>query len=142
MDTINWNGEALKTEVLNYSDGHQINWSKLAQKHNVRNKANELAKNGGQIVKEWLSKESVDVHRFASKRKSDDKENPTIRRKRRKTQGGEISIPVDVDQHELRRMLKEKIQSKEYTIGDRIVPRQVNLVLLTLMVYLCLLCVC
>lgn len=49
-----------------------------------------------------------------------------IRRKKRKGQGGEISIPVEVDQKELRKQLKEKLETKEYTIGEMIVPRQVN----------------
>lgn len=87
-----------------------------------------MAKNGGQIIKEWLRIENIDVDRFPSKRKNngDDDDSTQIRRKKRKTQGGEVSIPVDVDQHQLRQMLKEKITSKEYTIGDMIVPRQVN----------------
>lgn len=125
FDKISWDGETLKAELLSYEDGQHINWRELARKYDIKNNAGQLAKNGGQIIKEWLLSEDVDIERFTTKSKSED--SLVIRRKR-KTIGGEISTPIEVDQNELRRKLKEKLLNKESTIGNMIVPRQVNFI--------------
>ena len=50
----------------------------------------------------------------------------TLRRKKRRGVGGEITLPVDVTAERLQQIAKEKVESGEYTIGQRIVPRKVN----------------
>lgn len=123
FDNICWDGGALKEEVISYGDNHNVNWSELARRYEVRNRDGQLAKNGGQIIKEWLISENVDVRRFVTR--NCESNTPVIRCRKRKAHGGEISVPVDVGQNELRKQLQEKLLSKEFTIGDMIVPRQV-----------------
>ena len=101
-----------------------VSWKELAIRYNVTNKAGQLASNGGQIVKEWLLSEGVNVNRFPTKRKNDG--SSLLRRKKRKGQGGEISVPAEIDQNKLQKKLIEKLETKEYTIGDMIVPRKVR----------------
>lgn len=45
--------------------------------------------------------------------------------KKKRGQGGEISIPVPETNDELKEKLKMKIASGEYTVGELIVPRKV-----------------
>jgi hypothetical protein len=91
----------MKAEVEQCEDNNiLINYSELAKKYNVVKQNRQLASNGGQIVKEWLISDGVDVSHFATKRKNDG--NPVVRRKKRKGQGGEISVPVE-DQQTLKK---------------------------------------
>lgn len=119
-----WNKEALKVEVEGYDNEKTVNWSELARSYNVKNKDGEIANNGGQIVKEWLKSVGVDVNKFKRVHNSDESEH--VRRKKRRGIGGEITMPTQVSPEKLREMAKEKIESGEYTIGQRIVPKKVR----------------
>ena len=109
-------------EVESKKDGEKINWSEVARRYHVTNKRGEIARNGGQIVQEWLVNQGVNIHLF------NPKELPNklrVRRKKKIGQGGEISIPVPETNNELKEKLKMKITSGEYTVGELIVPRKV-----------------
>ena len=69
FSNMEWDKEGLKAEVKSYEDGTLVNWSELARKYEIKNKAGELAKNGGQIAMERLKSEAVDVERFRKKEK-------------------------------------------------------------------------
>jgi len=91
FDRMTWDKEALKKEVESKKDGKKINWSEVACRYHVTHKRGEIARNGRQIVQEWLVNQGVNIHRF----------NPQglpnklrARQKKKRGQGGEISIPV------------------------------------------------
>lgn len=121
FNNITWDKEQLKEEVKGLADGHLINYSELARKYNICNSFGNLAPNGGQIVKEWLKSEGVNLSRFKDKSNIESK----VRRRKRRGPGGEISIPTEVTTSQLKQKLKQKIESGEYTIGEMIVPQQV-----------------
>lgn len=63
-DAYTWKaGECLK-EVSEYADGQTINYSQLAKKYEMKNKDNEYPPNGGQIVKEYLVNNEIDISKF------------------------------------------------------------------------------
>ncbi|XP_048583669.1 uncharacterized protein LOC125563042 [Nematostella vectensis] len=129
MERMGWDKAGLKAEVEAYQGGHLINYSALARKYNVTDSSGQVALNGGQIVKEWLVRNGVDVDRFSTKRKNP--MDPVIRRRKRRGQGGEISIPCEPDKKTLKAQLLQKIHTKEYSIGERIVPRKYEKLILT-----------
>ena len=88
IELRNHNEETLIAEVQSLPSD-KLNWSELARKYDVRviNSDNEL-KNGGQVIKELLRSEGVDVDRFGTT------QSVRIRRKRKMGLGGEISIPA------------------------------------------------
>ena len=61
FENIDWEKDGMKEEVNSFGDGILVNWSELARKYGVRNKAGKLAQNSGQITMEWLKSEGVDV---------------------------------------------------------------------------------
>ena len=110
------------TKKRSKKDGEKINCSEVAHRYHVTNKRGEIAKSGGQIVQEWLVNQGMNIHCF----------NPhgfpnklRARQKKKRGQGGEISIPVPETNDELKEKLKMKITSGEYTVGEFIVPRKV-----------------
>ena len=64
ISAYTWNADGWLKEVSEYDDGHQINYSQLAKKYNMKNKSNEYPPNGGQIVKEYLIDNGIDVSKF------------------------------------------------------------------------------
>jgi glycerophosphoryl diester phosphodiesterase len=126
LDRMDWDKNQLLAEVKTYEDGHNINWTNLATRYNVTNKDGKLAKNGGQIVKEWLTSNGVDLTRFEIQEKKGKDGGTIARRKKRRITGGEISFPTEVQPKVLKEMLQEKLQKGIYTIGDRIVPKKVR----------------
>ena len=124
LENIKWDKQALLDEVNNYSDNVLVNWSELARRYEVKNTSGELARNGGQIIKEYLRKEGIDVQKF-EKRKSCS-ESGQIRKKMKRGAGGEITVPCPVTNTKLKEKLKEKIASGTYNIGEIIVPRKVS----------------
>lgn len=124
FDTMDWEKEQLKSEVEDLPDGYVINYSELARRYNVCDGSGKIALNGGQIVKEYLTSEGVDLSRFKMCMQKDDKSG-VIRRRKRKGKGGEISVPTEITRKKLKQKLREKIESGEYTVGELIVPCKV-----------------
>lgn len=120
---VGWDKEALKAEVEGYQDNHPVSWRELAVRYNVTNKEGKLADNGGQIVKEWLISNGVNIDRLQHNGRS----NPVIRRRKRKGLGGEISMPTEVHPNVIKKQLIDKLESGEYTIGEMIVPKKVSI---------------
>ena len=126
FDHMNWDKNQLLAEVKGYEEGHKINWTHLATRYNVTNKNGQLAKNGGQIVKAWLTSTGVDLSRFEIPEKKSKDGGTIARRRKRRITGGEISFPTEVHPNVLKEMLQEKLEKGLYTIGERIVPKKVS----------------
>ena len=47
---MDWDQQVLLEEVEDYTNGTIVNWSGLARRYQVKNKNDQLAKNGEQIV--------------------------------------------------------------------------------------------
>jgi hypothetical protein len=124
-ETVTWDTEALKEEVKSYDSERVVNWSELARKYDVKKANGEYAKNGGQTIKDWLNSEGVDVNRFKRKQGQSDATMTNVRRKKRKSAGGEVTVPTDVTPEKLKEIVNKKIESGEYTVGQRIVPKTV-----------------
>ena len=120
-ENMTWDKDGLKAEVQGYGENQAVCWSELAKRYNVCNSAGQLASNGGQMVKDYLISEGIDVSKFQTK----DRTKEVLRRRKRKALGGEISIPTEVHPVVLKKQLLDKLQSGEYTIGEMIVPRKV-----------------
>lgn len=125
LGNIQWDKQALLEEVNGYTNGTVINWSELARRYEVKNKNGELAKNGGQIVQEYIRSQGVDVSKYKKRGQADD--GGRIRKRMRRSAGGEITVPCPVTNESLKKKLNEKILSGEYNVGELIVPRQVSL---------------
>lgn len=124
FDKMEWDKDSLKKEVESYDDGKDINWSELARRYEIKNNEGRISGNGGQVVKECLINMGVAINRFKRPHESSS-HNDRVRRKKRRGIGGEITIPTEVTPERLRQIAKEKIESGEYTIGERIVPKKV-----------------
>ena len=75
FENMDWDKDGMKEEVNSFGDGTSVNWSELARKYGVKNKAGKLAQNGGQIAMEWLKSEVVDVERFKKGKRENDTGN-------------------------------------------------------------------
>lgn len=120
---MEWNKAALLEEVSGYASDVLVNWSDLARRYQVKNKNGELAKNGGQIVQEYLKSQGVDVSKFKKRGAND--ECGRIRKRMKRSAGGEITVTCPVTNEKLKEKLNQKILSGEYNVGELIVPRQV-----------------
>jgi hypothetical protein len=68
----------MREEVENYPENVVVNWSDLARKRNIRNTQSEVAKNGGQIAKEFMKSVEIEVNSFKRKHVGNDER---VRRK-------------------------------------------------------------
>ena len=134
-ETVTWDTEALKEEVRSYDSEKVVNWSELARKYDVKKANWEIAKNCGQIIKEWLNSEGVDVNGFKRKHRQSDATMTNIRKKRKST-GGEIAVPTDVTAEKLKEIMNKKIESGEYTVGQRIVPKTIRITSIILYLFI------
>lgn len=123
INLIEWDKEGMRNEVEGYDDDFEINYTALAAKYQVLNKSGELAKNGGQIVKEWLTSQNINIELF---QKDSIESTPPVRPRKRRMIGGEISLPTEIGEQTMKKKLCEKLESNEYTIGEMIVPRKVK----------------
>lgn len=125
---MEWDKEGLKNEVNQYESGKTINWSELARQYQITNTAGELAKNGGQIVKEWLKSEGVDLSRFKKRKQENDDGEKRVRKRMKRGVGGEITTLCQETNGKLKEKLKQHILSGEYNVGESIVPRKVRII--------------
>ena len=63
VENMNFDKTNLLQEVQSYNEGSTINYLSLAKKY-ICNKAGQPAKKGGQIVKEFLKEQQVNVNMF------------------------------------------------------------------------------
>ena len=82
--------ENLKQMVEGLPSGTRMNWSALAREYHITNKAGAMAKNGGQIVKDWLISEGVDVTRFQMPVGRLGGDQQRLRRKKLRGAGGTV----------------------------------------------------
>lgn len=102
---LNINKTALPDEASTWSDKEKVNWSELAKKYGI------TKRNGGQILKEFLAENGIQV---AMKREN------RVRRKLLKLPGGEISHPKHKTVEYQKGILKEMIENGELTTGTAI----------------------
>ena len=124
LEEMTWDKDALLAEVKSYEDGRSVSWRALANKYKVCNSKGQLANNGGQIVKQFVISQGIEINNFKPVCQRSGKQE-VVRRKKRKVSGGEISMPTDCPPAKLRKMLIENLNSGEYTIGEMIVPKKV-----------------
>ena len=122
---VTWDKDALLKEVQSYPDGKIVNWSDLARKYNITNKKGKVGSNGGQIAQDFVINNGENVHHFGcvNKRKLQDTEY-NVRRKKLRGSGGEISFPCQDTVDHIKEKLRAKIEQGEYSLGEKIVPRE------------------
>ena len=59
-----WNKEGCLKEVSEYAQDHLINFTGLARKYELKNKEGKLPNNAGQVMKELLKENNVNVEQF------------------------------------------------------------------------------
>ena len=75
-DNVTWNKKHLFDEInKNIKENELINWNEIGSRFEIKNKNNEWAKNRGQIAKEFVRNQGIDVGSINRKRK-----NPIIQR--------------------------------------------------------------
>ncbi len=89
VENMAWDKQALLEEVN----------GQLARRYEVKNKNGEFAKNGGQIVQEYLKSQGVDVSRL--KKRGPDSDGQRIRKRMKRSAGGEITVPCPVPNEQL-----------------------------------------
>ena len=116
----------LKNEVNGYAEGTIVNWSDLARRYKITNKRGSPAKNGGQIVQDFLVSEGIDVDKFKKTIKQD-----RVRRRKLRGKGGEISLPTPETNDSLKNTLKAKILNGDIHVGEMIVPKKYSKLVLS-----------
>ena len=126
IEKMNFNKVGLLHEVESYNDTVAINYSDLARKYNVLNSKGKPAKNGGQIIKEYLKEQNICLNQFhynGKGRHSNNSEMKQIRKRKLKITGG-YSIPCDEAISKTKQKLREDIESGKYSLGEPIVPKE------------------
>ena len=81
FENYNFDREALLQKVNNKEDGSFLNYSQLATEFEVKHvNQDSVAKNGGQVVKQYLLENGVDLKRFETKSRT----SLVIRKRKRK----------------------------------------------------------
>ena len=79
---MDWNWEELVAEAKTWKAGDSVNWTDTARKYGVHaaTGTSTMAKNGGQIVKEVLRDNGIDVGQFLTgkNRPTDDPRKQTV----------------------------------------------------------------
>ena len=126
IENMNFDKTNLLQEAQSYNEGSTINYSSLAKKYNICNKVGQPAKNGGQIFKEFLKAQQVNVNMFRYNGKgrhicnTDTKQS---RKRKIKVQGG-YSVPFDETIMKAKERLQKDIEDEKYCLGEAIVPKE------------------
>ena len=126
IENMNFDKTNLLQEVQSYNEGSTINYSSLAKKYNICNKAGQPAKNGGQIVKEFLKEQQVNVNMFrynGKGRHTCNTDTKQSRKRKIKVQGG-YSVPCDESVMKAKERLQKDIEDGKYCLGEAIVPKE------------------
>ena len=86
----------------------------------MKNCSGSFPGNGGQVVKEFLIDNGVDISQ--SDYKSKEQSDTRTRRFKRKIQGTEIAMPCDPTNKRVKNELKRLVDEGKYSLGELIVP--------------------
>ena len=111
FSNVSWDKEKLKETIANWPADTTINWSKVGREHGIP------GKNAGQVVKEFTAKEAIDTSHIATP-----KRKPTVRPRRRKFPGSEVSIPSNPPIGAVEAEIQSMISSGRFTLGDECAP--------------------
>ena len=126
---VSWNSKECLNEVQMYdSEVKFINFTGLAKKYDMKNKEGNIPGNGGQVVKEFLIENGIDLSSFNYKSK--DRNNENTRRCKRKIKGTSISLPCDPTNVKVKKELKRMVHEGNYSLGELIVPQKYKKVVL------------
>ena len=119
--TYTWDKSILEEEALTWNDETVVNWSEVGKRYDIRDKSGKVAKNRGQIAKDYLlnREESGFVFTFSGK----DKGKEVIRRKLKRV--SDTTVPCDVSSKKVKQMLSEKLESRKISIGHSINQKNV-----------------
>ncbi|XP_065653932.1 uncharacterized protein LOC136080770 isoform X2 [Hydra vulgaris] len=110
-------------EVKVYQTGEKINYSDLARKYNIIDSESKMPKNGGQIVKEFLKENDVNLTSLSElKRRSGEKSPVIIRRKKRLTDLN-VSFPQEETNAQVAAKLNLLVSENKYSLGELIAPQ-------------------
>ena len=125
LENIEWMAEECINEVINYPDGKQINYSKLARDYQLKYKDGNIPTNAGYCMKELLKKSNVDLLRFGElNRRAFENDEIRVRKKRRTVLDTNISIPQEETIVQIKCKVKKLIAEGKIVIGDLIVPQK------------------
>ena len=111
----------MKQELENLPENSTVNWSEIARRYKITEKnTDRIAKHGGQIAKDWLVSQGIDVSKFENK----SRRFSNVRRKKMRMSGGEVAFPCLEPIKKTREKLKQKIEEGQFKIGEIIVPRK------------------
>ncbi|XP_065666302.1 uncharacterized protein LOC136087455 isoform X1 [Hydra vulgaris] len=110
-------------EVKVYQTGEKINYSDLARKYNIIDSESKMPKNGGQIVKEFLKENDVNLTSLSElKRRSGEKSPVIIRRKKRRLTDLSVSFPQVETNAQVAAKLNLLVSENKYSLGELIAP--------------------
>ena len=103
-----------------------MNYSSSGKKYNICNNAGQPAKNGGQIAKEFLKEQQVNVNMFRYNGKGRHTCNTDTKQSRKreiKLEGG-YSVPCNESIMRAKEILQKDIEDGKYCLGEPIVPEE------------------
>ena len=117
--TYTWDKSALEEEAITWNDETVVNWPEVGKRYDIRDKSGKVAKNCGQIAKDYLlnREESKFVFTFSGKGKGKE----VTRRKLKRV--SDTTVPCDVSSKKVRQMLSEELESRKISIGHSINPK-------------------
>ena len=111
FDNVSWDKEKVQTDLQSWPQDEKMNWSHFAREHGI------LAKNGGQIVKEFANEIGMDTTKFDGQPKQQ-----RMRARKLRMPGGEIAVPCHKTPQEVKADWDQMIQSQRLTLGEPCAP--------------------
>ncbi|XP_078657130.1 uncharacterized protein LOC144903155 [Branchiostoma floridae x Branchiostoma belcheri] len=119
-----WDWESIRQEVTSWPDGKEVSWRAYALEKGVHNKKGEPAKNGGQMIQDWLIQEGINIHRFKTVNGTSNAKTPRSRRQKKRIPNTKVTMPTPRSAKQMRRSLGEMVKDGEIPIGEMIVPKE------------------
>ena len=94
----------------------------------MKNSSGSFPGNSGQVVKEFLIDNGVDISQFDYKSK--EQSDTRTRRFKRKIQGTDVAMPCDPTNKRVKNELKRLVDERKYSLGELIVPQSFQEVVL------------
>ena len=111
FSTVSWDKDKFCCILANWPENEIIIWSKVARELGI------TAKNGGQIIKEFVKAKGFDTTRLDKR-----KEGSRMRARKLRMPGGEISVPCNKTVEMIKSDWADMIQSGELTLGEPSAP--------------------
>lgn len=126
FDQYTFDKNAFLLQLRETREGERVNWRRLGEQFDVKNKRGERPANAGQILLEYAKAKGINTDSFNTGMRVSKRDNSQRLRRAKKIVAKGLTMPTPRSAKSFKTEIKRRIETGEFKIGEKIVPKVIS----------------